>query len=207
MTEGALISPLTGVGFLWSAAVFYLLYFQRGVALSSRPALLLVTGPLVVLTVIYVAGEVDAIRVLAGGIDPLDVHYGYRSPHIVELAEALGETGRWEYARFQLGADTLAPPAIAGFVLNVARTTVGFARVRTALVAMVSVYFLSVLLANSLMPLVMLSYPEREGLVGLLYGVVPVLDWMKYSVHGLAWLVILLSWGFALYGRVRPARA
>lgn len=194
-----LLSPLTIVGLLWSLAVIWMLYFEKGRAFSSKSWVLLITAPLVFLTVPYVAGEVDVIRQLAGGVDPLDVHYAYASHHIVELAEGLGESGRWEYARFQLGADTLAPPAFAGFILNVTRVTVSFPRVRALLVVLISIYFFSVLAANTLMPLVMLNYPENSGVYALLYQLLPVLDFMKYSVHALAWLIIFssyLGWTF-----------
>lgn len=144
--------------------------------------------------VLFVSAEVDVIRRLAGGMDPLDVHYNYALQHIVALAEALGEVGRLEYARFQLGADTLAPPAFAGFILNVTRSTVRLPRLRTLLIVMISIYFFSVLFANSLMPLVMASYPSSDGIIGVLYRIVPVLDLAKYSVHGLAWVVIFGCW-------------
>ena len=189
-----LLSPLTLAGVLWTLFVLYMLYLPGGRSLSSRPALLLLTGPLMLASVWYVSAEVDVIRTLAGGVTPLDVHYNYGQQHIVALAEALGEAGRPEYARFQLGADTLAPPAFAGFILNVNRSTVRLPRMRLLITVMISVYFFSVLLANTLMPVVMLSFPDNTGFVGLLYSVVPVLDLMKYSVHGLAWLTILGCW-------------
>lgn len=194
MESVSLVSPLSVIGWAWSLGVIYLLYTQRGVQLSSRWQLLLLTGPLMVASVLFVASEVDVIRQLAGGVDPLDVHYGYGAADIETLALALGAEGRLQYAIFQLGADTLAPPAFAGFILNVTRASVAYAGVRSILTWLISVYFFSVLLANTLMPLVMLQFPDAGGFVGSLYSVVPVLDWLKYSSHGLGWLLIFGSW-------------
>lgn len=205
--DDALLSPLTGVGALWSLATLFLLYVERGKALTRDPRLLLVTGPLMALAVSYVAAEVDVIRTLAGGLDPLDVHLGYAAEEIVILAEALGASGRRAYAAFQLGADTLAPPAFACFILNITRSTVRLDRARRVLVALISVYFFSVLAANALMPLVMLSYPDQSGALGVLYTVAPILDSLKYGSHGIAWLIVLGCWAVALYRRLRPPRA
>lgn len=199
----ALLSPLTVLGAVWTVATFYLLYTEKGCQLSSRRELLLLSGPLMLLSVFYVASEVDVIRVLAGGVDPLDVHYGYTAVHISQLAEALGDTGRRTYAAFQLGADTLAPPAFACFILNVSRSSVSFPAVRKVLTVVISIYFISVLAANTLMPLVMISYPEKQGFVGALYVVVPILDLIKYSIHALGWLIIVSSWLGALCVRMR----
>jgi hypothetical protein len=53
----------------------------------------------------------------------------------------------------------------------------------------------SVLIANSLMPVIILNYPVQDGLVlSTLYWLIPLCDTIKYSVHGLAWLIILFAW-------------
>jgi hypothetical protein len=60
---------------------------------------------------------------------------------------------------------------------------------------MAFVYLASVLIANTLMPVIILNYPTRDGLVlTTLYWLVPLCDTIKYSVHGLAWLIILAAW-------------
>lgn len=188
-----LLSFNTALGFVWTIAVFYLLYTERGVQISSSKWLLLVTGAAAYVVIPAVSAQVDALTLVAGGVQTLDVHIGYNSGHISEFAGALGESGRQQYAFFQLGLDTLAPPAIAGFVLNVGRSTVSFAKVRELLTIIISVYFISVLFANALMPVIMLNYPEEQGVLSVLYVLVPLLDGTKYATHALAWVVILLS--------------
>ena len=188
-----LLSFNTVLGFVWSVAIFYLLYAEKGVQISSSKWFLLFTVPAAYLVIPAVSAQVNVLTLAAGGVQTLDVHIGYNSGHISEFAEALGEAGRQQYARFQLGLDTLAPPAIAGFVLNVGRITVPFAKVRKLLTVIVSVYFISVLCANALMPVIMLNFPGTEVVFSILYIVVPLLDGTKYATHALAWVLILLS--------------
>jgi hypothetical protein len=53
----------------------------------------------------------------------------------------------------------------------------------------------SVLIANTLMPVIILNHPSQDGVVLLtLYWLVPICDTVKYSVHGLAWLIIVIVW-------------
>lgn len=198
-----LLSFNTALGFVWTIGIFYLLYADKGVQISSSRWLLLVTAPAAFLVIPAVSAEVNALALVAGGVRTLDVHIGYNSGHISEFAVALGEAGRQQYAWFQLGLDTLAPPAIAGFVLNVGRSTVSFAKARKLLTVIISVYFVSVLFANALMPVIMLNYPEQEGVLSLLYILVPLLDGTKYATHALAWLVILLSLLTSFYQWIR----
>ena len=111
------------------------------------------------------------------------------------LAEAFGPEGRRAYAAFQLGADSLAPPAFACFLMAVFRSTVRLPLSLTVLSVLAFVYFTSVLLANALAPVVMLAYPQSDGaLLSTLYAAVPQFDFVKYAAHGAAWLVILVSW-------------
>ncbi|MEP4486725.1 MAG: hypothetical protein ABJ013_13910 [Halioglobus sp.] len=194
LLDGDLYSLHTVVGLFWSIAIVYLLYTARGVAISSSKWLLPVTTGLVYLSIPAVAAQVDALTVLAGGVQTLDGHIGYGSAHITEFAEALGPDGRWQYAYFQLGLDTLAPPAFAGFVLNVGRATISYPMIRRLLTVLVSIYFFSVLIANALMPVYMLAYPNEGGVYSLLYAVLPVLDGVKYGCHGVLWLLVFGAW-------------
>ena len=115
----------------------------------------------------------------------------------------MGDSGRIQYAYFRLGLDTLAPPAIAGFVLTVGRSTMSFAMARRALTVILSVYFFSVLLANALMPVLMLNYPAQNGFYGLLHAVLPVLDGAKYASHAVAWVLIAASAVVSVYAWCR----
>jgi hypothetical protein len=73
---------------------------------------------------------------------------------------------------------------------------------------MAFVYFVSVLIANSLMPVIILNYPAQDGLVlSTLYWLIPLCDTIKYSVHGLAWLTILTAWLWQLVGMLRARKA
>ncbi|NIB43066.1 hypothetical protein HBA55_25885 [Pseudomaricurvus alkylphenolicus] len=188
-----LYSPETLLGAAWSVVIFYLLYTKSGVEVSSSGWFLLATLPAAYIAVPAVAAEVSALTQLAGGVATLDGHIGYNASHIDDFAIALGEQGRWRYAVFQLGLDTLAPPAFAGFMLNVGRSIVPYERVRRGLTVLVSVYFISVLLANALMPVYMLNFPEQSGLLSALRFLLPILDGVKYGSHAVVWLVIVCS--------------
>jgi hypothetical protein len=73
---------------------------------------------------------------------------------------------------------------------------------------MAFVYFVSVLIANSLMPVIILNYPAQDGLVlSTLYWLIPLCDTVKYSVHGLAWLTILTAWLWQLVGMLRGRKS
>ncbi|BFM13966.1 hypothetical protein R50073_01490 [Maricurvus nonylphenolicus] len=192
--DSNLYSLTTVIGFVWTLAVFFLLYTKKGAEISSNKWLLLVTFPAAYVAVPMVAADVDALTQLAGGVATLDGHIGYSSADITEFAIALGEAGRVEYALFQLGMDTLAPPAFAGVLISVVRGTVAFDRVKKILVVLVSVYFLSVLFANALMPVYMLNYPAEDNLSALLFVLLPALDGIKYGTHAVVWLAIISSW-------------
>jgi len=189
----ALLSPVSALGFFWSIAVIYLLYTERGELISSSKWIVLATAPAAYIVIPLVSADVDRLTQLAGGVRTLDIHLWYNAGDIREFANALGEAGRQQYAYFQLGLDTLAPPAIAGFVLTVGRSIIEFPQARKGLTVILSVYFFSVLLANALMPVLMLGYPDQDGIFAILHVLLPVLDGAKYATHGLAWLVILFS--------------
>jgi hypothetical protein len=73
--------------------------------------------------------------------------------------------------------------------------------VRTLCDGIAFVYLVSVLIANTLMPVIILNYPAQDGVVlSTLYWLVPFCDTVKYSVHGLAWLIIVTAWLFQLAG-------
>lgn len=196
----ALLDPqhyswLSLIGYGWSLLTFWLMFSSRGRALISNPWAILIAGAALVPSLWLVTSEIAALTKLSGGVAVLDVRFGYTSGDMVALAEAFGAEGRRAYAAFQLGADSLAPPAFACFLMAVFRSTVRLPFSLAVLSAQAFVYFTSVLLANALAPVVMLAYPETDGaLLSTLYAVVPQLDFVKYAAHGAAWLVILASW-------------
>jgi hypothetical protein len=58
------------------------------------------------------------------------------------------------------------------------------------------------------MPVIILNYPAQDGpVLSTLYWLVPLCDTIKYSVHGLAWLVILTTWIWQLARMVLARRA
>lgn len=192
--DASLYSQATFIGFVWTLVVLFLLYTKKGVELSSSKWLLPLTFAAAYIAVPMVAADVDALTQLAGGVATLDGHIGYSSSDITAFAIALGEAGRVEYAYFQLGMDTLAPPAFAGFLINVVRSTVAFERAKKILVVLVSIYFFSVLFANALMPVYMLNYPSEDSMSAFLFVLLPALDGIKYGTHAIAWLAIISCW-------------
>jgi hypothetical protein len=150
-----------------------------------------------------VTSQIKVLTDLAGGIPPLDVQFGYHQQQIAQFADALGEGGRKAYAQFQLGPDTLAPPGFCCFLMSVYRSTVRSAAVRAYCTALAFVYLVSVLIANTFMPVIILNHPAQDGVVlSTLYWLVPICDTVKYSVHGLAWLIIVSAWVRQLAGMV-----
>jgi len=193
-----LYSMNTLLGLVWSMVIFYLLYTDKGAVISSSRWVIPLMLAGVYFSVPAVAAEVNALTQLSGGITTLDGHLFYTSVHVTEFADGLGLAGRLRYAEFQLGLDTLAPPAFAGFMLTVARSTISSMPVRRLVTVLVSLYFFSVLFANALMPVYMLNYPEQSSLSSTLYFLLPVLDGLKYGAHGVVWLVTLSSWAYSL---------
>lgn len=154
--------------------------------------------------------------------------YGYNSTDMLILAELLDVNGRYEYAKFQLTTDTLAPPAIATFVSSVLLCTVSNKIIYLTCMIIVWIYLISVLLTNSLTPVFFLNYEyyltatsstttsENSSSDGnnnnngnnvdiflwflkYLLFIIPWLDHIKYTFHGIAWLLILLDWMIQLF--------
>ena len=51
------------------------------------------------------------------------------------------------------------------------------------------------LVANNLMPVIMLNFPVTDmPPLPLLYRLVPFADTIKYTIHGVAWVVIMATW-------------
>jgi hypothetical protein len=141
--------------------------------------------------------------------------YGYNSTDILILAKLLDKNGRYEYAKFQLSTDTLAPPAIATFISSVLLCTVSNKMIYSTCMTIVWIYLISVLLANSLTPVFFLNYEyyltatsstttfENSSsnnvniflwFLKYLLFIIPWLDHIKYTFHGIAWLLMLLDW-------------
>jgi hypothetical protein len=183
------------VGLLWTLLAFYLMFSARGRRWLSNPWSIVVAGVALAVVVRIVTAQVGVLTELAGGIKPLDVQYAYGHENITAFADALGTNGRRAYAMFQLGQDALAPPAFACFLMAVYRTTISSAAVQLLCTVLAFIYLIAVLIANNLMPVIMLNFPETDmPPLPLLYRLVPFADTIKYTIHGIAWLVIIAAW-------------
>lgn len=188
-------SWLTIIGAIWSVLTYWLMFSQKGKSLLANPVFIIVAAAAMVPSIWYVSAEIFRLTELSGGIRPLDAQYGYGVPQIHELALGFGAEGRAEYATFQLGADALAPPAFACFLMAVYRSTVQSKLIQLILTVLVFTYFTSVLIANTFTPVIFHNYPDAEtGVLPLLYTIIPICDLAKYSTHGIAWLIILGTW-------------
>ena len=195
LLDASLYSVISLIGLAWTLLTFLLMFSIQGQRWQSNPLSIAITAAALVPSLWLVTSQLKVLTDLAGGIPPLDVQFGYLQQQIVQFADALGEDGRKAYAQFQLGADTLAPPAFCCFLMSVYRSTVRSAAVRAYCTALAFVYLVSVLIANTCMPSIMLNYPSKDGVVlSMLYWLVPICDMVKYSVHGLAWLIIVTAW-------------
>lgn len=193
--DPSLYSGISLIGLAWTLLTFFLMFSPTGKRLLSNPLGIVVAAAALFPSLWLVTSQMKVLTALTGGIAPLDAQFGYHQPEIAQFAQALKEGGRKIYAQFQLGADTLAPPGFCCFLMSVYRSTVRSQVVRTLCDTMAFVYFVSVLIANSLMPVIILNYPAQDGLVlSTLYWLIPLCDTIKYSVHGLAWLIILTAW-------------
>lgn len=200
------LSPwTTAVGVLWTGVTIVLLYRGKAGPFGSGWACLVNAG-LLAAALWHVTRAIAGVEALAGGQRILDTRYPYSPSEILAFAAALGESGRAAYAAFQLGYDTWAPPALAGFVGSVACATLPAPYTRLARLP-IWAYLVAVLLANALMPVVMLNYPVLDApwLRGLLH-LVPVLDFAKYTLHLISWLCIVAGW-LGLWHARRRARA
>lgn len=203
------MTPLSGwtlVGALWTCAAVVLLVRGARGPLGSRWSSLL-AGALLAGALSRVTGAIAEVEAMAGGLQILDTRYPYGPAEVLAFAEALGEQGRGAYAAFQLGVDTLAPPAFACFVGSAACSTLSRGWRRAALVPIAG-YLAAVVLANALMPVLMLRYPALASAeLQILLHAVPWLDFAKYSLHLAAWAVIVGGWLFALARRLRRGPA
>jgi hypothetical protein len=183
------------VGLLWTLLAFYLMFSAPGRRWLSNPWSILVAGVALAVALRIVTAQIGVLTELAGGIKPLDVQYAYGLENIAAFADALGINGRRAYAMFQLGQDALAPPAFACFLMAVYRTTIRSATVQLLCTALAFTYLLAVLVANNLMPVIMLNFPVTDmPPLPLLYRLVPFADTIKYTIHGVAWVVIMATW-------------
>lgn len=193
--DPSLYSGISLIGLAWTLLTLFLMFSPTGQRLLSNPLGIAIAAAALFPSLGFVTSQIKVLTALTGGIPPLDVQFGYHQREIVLFAQALNEGGRKMYAQFQLGADTLAPPGFCCFLMCVYRSTIRSKVVRTLCDGMAFVYLVSVLLANTLMPVIILNYPAQDGLVlSTLYWLVPLCDTIKYSVHGLAWLIILAAW-------------
>lgn len=193
--DPSLYSFWSVVGWVWSALAFYLMFSQTGQAILSRRSSAVIFLLTLIPSIWLVSTQVSALATLAGGLTPLDAHLWYGSSDIREFAQALGENGRQQYAVFQLGIDALAPPAFVCFLMSVFHSTIRSAEVVKGLRVVAFVYLVSVLVANTLMPVIVLNFPEQHtALLSTLYVALPILDGVKYASHMLCWFVILSCW-------------
>jgi hypothetical protein len=183
------------VGLMWTVLAFYLMFSARGRRWLSNPWSILVAGVALAVALRIVTAQIGVLTELAGGIKPLDVQYAYGHDNIIAFADALGTSGRRAYAMFQLGQDALAPPAFVCFLMAVYRATIRAAAVQSLCTALAFIYLIAVLIANNLMPVIMLNFPATDmPPLPLLYRLVPFADTIKYTIHGAAWLVIIAAW-------------
>ena len=206
--DPSLYSGISLIGLAWTLLTLFLMFSPTGQRLLSNPLGIVIAAAALFPSLWLVTSQIKVLTALTGGIPPLDVQFGYRQPEIAQFAQALNEGGRTMYAQFQLGTDTLAPPSFCCFLMCVYRSTVRSRAVRTLCDGMAFVYLVSVLIANTLMPVIILNYPAQDGFVlSTLYGLVPICDTVKYAVHGLAWLVIVTAWLRQLAGMLMARKA
>ena len=206
--DPSLYSGISLIGLAWTLLTLFLMFSPTGKRLLSNPLGIVIAAAALFPSLWLVTSQMKVLTALTGGIAPLDAQFGYHQREIVQFAQALNEGGRKMYAQFQLGADTLAPPGFCCFLMCVYRSTVRSQVVRTLCEAMAFVYLVSVLIANTLMPVIILNYPAKDGLVlSTLYWLIPLCDTIKYSVHGLAWLTIVTAWLWQLVGMLRARKS
>lgn len=183
---------ILALGFLWSLLTFYFL-FAPGATRYLKPYTPFIFAALLAGSLSLVTRAILGVEHFSQGLKILDADLFYRAHDMQAFAQALGPVGRQHYALFQLSFDTLAPPAFACFVWSVSYQLLT-GRLLNWNRCLIGIYFVSVLLANSLMPLWMLTYPNVQTpvFVFLLY-LIPLLDALKYSMHILAWLTILVA--------------
>ena len=192
-------SFITIFGYIWTILAFWLMFSPKGKELFSQPPLVLLTGSALAITIWIVMREIHTLTSIAGGLRPLDVHLFYGKIDIMEFGNALGIEGRKNYMTFQLGQDSLAPPAFCCFLMSVYRSFIRSRRVRHICTGLAFVYITSAFLANNLMPLVIMYFPDDHGFfLTILYLLVPALDAIKYSMNGIAWLLVITTLMFQI---------
>ena len=208
LLDASLYSVISLIGLAWTLLTFFLMFSAPGQRWQSNPLSIAIAAAALAPSLWLVTLQIKVLTDLAGGIPPLDVQFGYSQQQIAQFADALGEDGRKAYAQFQLGTDTLAPPAFCCFLMSVYRSTVRSATVRAYCMALAFVYLVSVLIANTFMPVIILNYPSQDGsMLSTLYWLVPICDMVKYSVHGLAWLIIVTAWLRQLAGMLTARKS
>jgi hypothetical protein len=201
LLDASLYSFVSLTGLAWTLLTLFLMFSAQGQRWLSNPLGIVIAAAALAPSLWFVTSQIKVLTDLTGGIPPLDVQFGYHQQQIAQFSDALGEGGRKAYAQFQLGPDTLAPPGFCCFLMSVYRSTVRSEGVRTYCTALAFVYLVSVLIANTFMPVIILNHPAQDGVVlSTLYWLVPICDTVKYSVHGLAWLIILAAWITQLTG-------
>ena len=197
-------SLFTILGYMWTILAFWLMFSQKGKKLFSQPYLVLLTGTALAISAWLVMREIQALTNITGGLRPLDIQLFYGKADIMKFAKALGVDGRKNYMAFQLGQDSLAPPAFCCFLMAVYRSLITSPRVQYICTALSFVYIISAFLANNLMPLIMLYFPDDRGFfLTMLYSLVPALDAIKYSMNGVAWLLVISTLSFQIIFRPR----
>lgn len=195
LVDSSLYSAYSVIGWAWTMLTFYLMLSVRGSDCLRNPRTIVVTAISLFIALWIVTRELEVLTQLSTGIVPLDIHFGYGQADIAAFASALGADGRRVYAAFQLGQDALAPPAFACFLMSAYRSTVKSLLAQKFCTVLAAIYFSSVLLANHLMPVIILNFPQTNGLVlTTLYHFVPACDGIKYTSHALAWMVIIAAW-------------
>ena len=208
LLDASLYSVISLIGLAWTLLTFFLMFSAQGQRWQSNPLGIAIAAAALAPSLWLVTLQIKVLTDLAGGIPPLDVQFGYSQQQIAQFADALGEDGRKAYAQFQLGTDTLAPPAFCCFLMSVYRSTVRSATVRAYCMALAFVYLVSVLIANTFMPVIILNYPSQDGsMLSTLYWLVPICDMVKYSVHGLAWFIIVTTWLWQLAGMLTTRKS
>jgi len=193
--DAGLYSKFSYIGLIWTVLAFYLMFSSNGKAWLANPVSVVFSGIALSLAVTIVTDEISRLMLLSQGVKPIDVIFAYGAAEITQFANAVDAAGRRSYAMFQLGQDALAPPAFCCLLMSVYRATVQSAMVKRVCTGFAFVYLVSVLLANNLMPVIMLNYPNTDGLVlGILYNLVPLLDIIKYSTEAIAYMITIGAW-------------
>jgi hypothetical protein len=184
---------ITITGFVWTVAAIILLLTEKGRLFLSSYKTVALFFVLLIVTLLKVLTEISIVEQMAHGLKILDTRLNYNPKDVLAFAVSLGEAGRLKYAAFQLGTDTLAPPAFACFVSSVAFTFLPREKAVSCL-KLIFIYLFCAVSANALMPIVMLNFSSVSyAPVSVLLNIVPWLDFLKYQFHIYTWLFIILN--------------